>query len=123
MNVYVNVGPLLQLPGSQLSECPATVTPRISARPPLGASGGASLPSMKSRTSGAAKLTKPFTPARLQSSSTMSTTPTRVGGDPSTTPPPLSPNHADPLGLLPHRNSASASRPHVRGNTRVMPIE
>src|ERR1700729_722204 len=104
MNMYENVGEPLQLPDSHVAVSPTLVTARILMPPPRGAIGGLSLPSMNSRISGAATLTKPLLEPLRHSSpdmtSTVSMMPTKVGVDPSVSPLPLSPLQPEPAVAL-----------------------
>src|SRR5947207_2607889 len=119
MNAYVKLGPLLQLPGSQAKKRPTLGTPQITAPPPRGARGGASLPSTNLPSSGAVTLAKPLTLPAGQccpaGTSTKSITPnSAAGASVLVRPPPLSPWQAVPPGALAQISSASASRPQVR---------
>src|SRR4051794_33384678 len=117
MNAYVKVGPLLQLPGSQLKKRPTLGTPQITAPPPRGARGGDSLPSMKLPISGAVTLAKPsrLPPGQRSSATTRkSVTPSNVAGGPELVrPPPLSPKQTVPPIALAQTNNPLASKPHV----------
>src|SRR5262249_57134500 len=110
----------------QLSEPPTTGIPLMLAPPPCGARGGASLPSTKSRISGAARSTNPSVIPAGQYSLPLATTrksvtPTSVGVlPPAVSPLPLSPWHAVPPSTLAHRNSALASPPQPRLNPSVI---
>ena len=112
-NVYVKVGEPLHAPGSHVTGLRSTGVDGIDlitgGEVSLAATGGVSLPSMKSRISGAAMFVKTSGTPSVHPVAPKSTMPTCTAGLPSVNGPPLSPWHVEELGEPAHSSTAELS--------------